>query len=246
MDYFNAFLNRLPKDYQDLLAHRQKDPAWIKLLELLQQQEEAARLHFPEAIFPSVDRVFYALQLTPIQDIKVILLGQDPYHTPGLAQGLAFSVPQHILPGSNDFPSSLRNMNKALILEGFRPLINGDLSHWATQGVLLLNACLTVQKGLPNSHVAWGWNLFTDVLMQDLLQQSSEKVVLLWGGFAQKKAALIAPDRNHYVLKSSHPSGLGVYKTTSPFLLPQDKGSCNHFTLTNHWLTSHDQEPIAW
>ncbi|SMC59427.1 uracil-DNA glycosylase [Polynucleobacter kasalickyi] len=246
MDYLSAFLHRLPKDYQALLAHRLEDSAWIQLLENIQRQEETARNANPQAIFPSVDRVFYALELTPIQTIKVILLGQDPYHTAGLAQGLAFSVPQDILPGSNLFPSSLRNINKALMLEGYRPMMNGDLTHWATQGVLLLNACLTVQEGLPNSHVRWGWNQFTDALIHDLLQQLREKVVFLWGGFAQKKEVFIPTDRNHLILKSSHPSGLGVYKTSSPFLQPKDTGSCKHFSLSNAWLNNHLQSPINW
>ena len=246
MDYLSACLNRLPLDYQQLLAHRLQDQTWIDLLQNLQRSEEEARKAHPDHIFPRENRVFYALELTPIQNIKVVLLGQDPYHTPGLAQGLDFSVPSDILPGSNLFPSSLRNINKALQLEGYRPMMNGNLSHWASQGVLLLNACLTVQEGLPNSHVNWGWNLFTDALIQDLLQQLREKVVLLWGGFAQKKEIFIPKDRNHLILKSSHPSGLGVYKTQSPFLFPKDTGSCNHFTHCNDWLTSHHQNPIDW
>ena len=246
MAYFRAFLDRLPKDYQDLLAHRLEDPHWLSLLERIQQQEEAARNLYPQAVFPTIDRVFYALELTRVHDIKVILLGQDPYHSPELAQGLAFSVPDFIVPGTQLFPSSLRNINKALMLEGFRPLWSGDLTHWAKQGVLLLNACLTVQEGLPNSHASFGWNLFTDALIQDLSTFLSDTVFLLWGGFAQKKAALIPTDRNHLILKSSHPSGLGVYRTDSPFLLPNDEASCNHFTLCNSWLTANQQVPIAW
>jgi len=246
MDYLSAFLNRLPNDYQALLAHRLQDPAWIKVLQNIQRLEELARKSHPDNIFPAVDRVFYALELTPIEEIKVVLLGQDPYHTPRLAQGLAFSVPSDVLPGSSLFPSSLRNINKALQLENFRPMMDGTLTHWATQGVLLLNACLTVQEGLPNSHVSWGWNRFTDALIEDLFQHLRDTVILLWGGFAQKKEVFIPMDRNHLILKSSHPSGLGVYKTQSPFLLPKDSGSCNHFTLCNSWLATYFQQPIDW
>jgi len=225
---------------------RLKDPKWVHLLESIQEQEDLARNNHSNSIFPKYDRVFYALAATPIKEIKVILLGQDPYHSPGLAQGLAFSVPDHIIPGSSLFPSSLRNINKALTLEGFAPLVNGDLSHWSDQGVLLLNACLTVQAGLPNSHVTFGWNTFTDALIQDLLQVLSGTVVILWGGFAQKKESLIASNHDHLILKASHPSGLGVYKTQSPFLEPKDAGSCNHFTLTNFWLRQQNRDPITW
>ena len=246
MVHLQTFLERLPSDYQSLLSPRLKDPKWVHLLEHLQEQEELARSNYSDSIFPKYDRVFFALAATPINSIKVILLGQDPYHSPGLAQGLAFSIPDHILPGSNFFPSSLRNINKALTLEGFAPLQKGDLSHWASQGVLLLNSCLTVQSGLPNSHVAWGWNTFTDALLHDVLSVLNGTVVMLWGGFAQKKEALIPADRNHLVLKASHPSGLGVYKTLSPFLMPKDSGSCEHFTLTNSWLNQHHKDSITW
>jgi uracil-DNA glycosylase len=246
MDYLQTFLDRLPKDYQALLAPRLKDPKWVVMLDRIQEQEDLARNTHPNSIFPKFDRVFFALSATPVSKIKVILLGQDPFHSPGLAQGLAFSVPDQILPGSSLFPSSLRNINKALNLEGFTPLPNGDLSHWAEQGVLLLNACLTVQSGLPNSHVAFGWNIFTDALIQDLLQVLSGTVVMLWGGFAHKKELFIHPGRNHLILKSSHPSGLGVYKTKAPFLLPNDAGSCNHFTLANSWLRQQNRDPITW
>ncbi len=246
MDYLQTFLDRLPKDYQDLLAPRLKDPEWVRILERIQEQEELSRNTHPNSIFPNYDRVFLALSATPISKIKVILLGQDPYHSPGLAQGLAFSVSDQILPGSSLFPSSLRNINKALTLEGFAPLQSGNLSHWADQGVLLLNACLTVQTGLPNSHVAFGWSTFTDALIQDLLKDLSGTVVMLWGGFAHKKEVFIPPERNHLILKSSHPSGLGVYKTKAPFLLPKDTGSCNHFTLANSWLRQQNRDPITW
>jgi len=246
MGYLQSFLDRLPTDYQSLLSPRLKDSKWVYLLESIQEHEELARNTHPNSIFPKYERVFFALSATPIHQIKVILLGQDPYHSPGLAQGLAFSVPDQILPGSSFFPSSLRNINKALTLEGFAPLSNGNLSHWADQGVLLLNACLTVQSGLPNSHVAFGWNTFTDALIQDLLHYLSGTVVMLWGGFAHKKEVFIQPGRNHLILKSSHPSGLGVYRTKAPFLLPKDSGSCNHFTLTNSWLRLQNRDPITW
>lgn len=246
MDLLHQFLDRLPKDYQDLLAHRLQNPDWVSLLKNLQQRELMARDALPESVYPSFDHVFRALHLTPLKDLKAVLLGQDPYHTKGLAQGLAFSIPSHIRQGSAAFPSSLRNIHKALVIEGFPGLLNGDLSRWATQGVLLLNASLSVQEGQANSHVGWGWNRFTDALIEDIFQTKKYLVAMLWGGYAQKKTPLMCSQNHPLLLFSSHPSGLGVYKTQTPFLYPHDLGSCGHFKKANAWLTQHGMPPIQW
>ena len=167
---------------------------------------------------------FRALKETPVDQVKVVILGQDPYQTPGLAQGLAFSIPKEIKPGWKAFPSSLRNISKAIALDGYKPLMHGDLSEWAKQGVLLLNATLTVQLDLAASHAQYGWQDLTDALLYRLAKKQSV-IWLLWGSHAQKKKALIElaqQESGHpqFILTASHPSGLSVYKTAEPFIYP--------------------------
>lgn len=197
-------------------------------------------------VAPAPANLFAALHRTPPGLVKAVIIGQDPYHTPGLAQGLSFSIPSSVPLGTRLFPSSLRNINKALQVEGFGSLKNGDLSHWADQGVLLLNATLTVGEGKANSHADFGWQEFTDALIQALSQHQKSLSWMLWGSFAQKKAALIDPEGQHLVLTASHPSGLSAYKTFEPFLIPGDVGSCRHFTRTNDWLKNLGKTPISW
>jgi uracil-DNA glycosylase len=239
------FLGRIPQDYLDLLQPFFADEHYLKHLENLGQLESSARLNQPDAIYPAHDLVFRALHLTPVNDVKVVILGQDPYHTPGLAQGLAFSVPEHIPTNSKAYPSSLRNMSKALYLEGFEPLPHGNLVRWANQGVLLLNRYLSVAKGLPNSHQSWGWHLLTDAMIQGLSKQHPI-VWLLWGKSAQKSIPRISDIHPHLVLCASHPSGLGVYQTQQPFLHKGDKKSCGHFQETNAWLKKMGKSGIEW
>jgi uracil-DNA glycosylase len=239
-------LKRLPNDWENLLSPNQTNTAWQNLIQSIGKKEVMAREQFGPSIVPSYENVFRALFLTPVNKTKVIILGQDPYHSPGLAQGLAFSIPESIKPGSREFPSSLRNISKALSIEGFPALANGNLDRWAEQGVLLLNATLTVELGLANAHADWGWQAFTDELIKNLSQQTNELVWLLWGSFAQKKHDLIDKTRNHLVLSASHPSGLSVYKTKQPFIYPGDTQSCEHFRQANDWLISHKKAPIAW
>ena len=167
-------------------------------------------------------------------------------HTPGLAQGMAFSIPGDIPMGSRKFPGSLRNINKALKIEGFGGLKSGDLSHWADQGVLLLNATLTVDEGNANSHAGFGWQDFTDSLIKALSERHELIVWMLWGSFAQKKISLIDPNRGHLVLMASHPSGLSVYKTDAPFLCRGDTDCCRHFSRANEWLIGTGREDIRW
>ena len=239
-------LNRLPKDWRDLLSPLCDKSDWIKLLEEIQTHETQARVHDANHIAPPAGLVFNALIQTPVSEVKVVILGQDPYHTPGLAQGLAFSIPENIIPGSREFPSSLRNISKALVLDGYPRLAHGDLNRWATQGVLLLNASLTVELGQANAHADWGWQKFTDQLIEQLSARQSGIVWLLWGSFAQKKQDLIAKNRSHLILKASHPSGLSVYKTNEPFIYPGDTQSCRHFSMCNQWLINLKKTPIAW
>ena len=212
----------------------------------------AAYQEWGEQIQPAPENIFRALRETPVEQVKVVLLGQDPYQTPGLAQGLAFSIPKEIKPGWRSFPSSLRNISKAIALDGYPGLSHGDLSHWAKQGVLLLNATLTVQLELAGSHAHLGWQELTDCLLYRLALQKPQIIWLLWGSHAQKKKVLIEEAAsqlgqvNPTILTASHPSGLSVYRTQEPFLFPQDTGSCGHFKEVNRLLRQRNQTEIIW
>lgn len=238
-----GFLHRLPPDYQELLLHFFADAGKLLHLEQLAQWELDARQ--TQCIYPPYEQVFQALWLTPVSTVKVILLGQDPYHSPGLAQGLAFSIPDQIAPSSRAFPSSLRNISKALVLDGFTPLTHGNLTHWAEQGVLLLNTTLTVAHGQAHSHQSWGWSSLTDAIIFALSRQKA-RVWLLWGKVAQKKTALLEGTHTHLILQASHPSGLGAYQTQTPFLYKGDTRACGHFQSTNVWLIGQQHTPIRW
>jgi len=232
----------IPADWRNLLGDYFKSPDWKNLERNLQAALEAD----PQLILPAPNHFFRALKLTPVESVKLVILGQDPYHSPGLAQGLAFSIPANIPSNSREFPSSLRNISKALVLEGFGHLVNGDLHHWAKQGVLLLNTALSVKLGEAGSHTNIGWKSLIDQLIQALAIQKPHLVWMLWGGHAQSKLSLIESGTDQYILQSSHPSGLGVYKTDKPFLEPGAKASCGHFTKANTWLKRHGNKEIAW
>ena len=232
----------IPNDWQSLLGDYLESPAWKRLSEAFEEEYKVHGLK----IRPDKDKLFYALQPTPVDSIKVVILGQDPYHSPELAQGLAFSIPKTIPIQSREFPSSLRNMNKALVIEGFGSLRHGDLSHWAKQGALLLNTALSVRLREANSHAQLGWKPFVQILIQKLSSSRSGLVWLLWGGHAQSLEEYIQNPEQHLILKSSHPSGLGVYKTAQPFIYPGDQRSCGHFTKTNDYLLAHQQHAIEW
>lgn len=175
-----------------------------------------------------------ALALTPPAAVRVVILGQDPYHGPGQAEGLAFSV----APGVK-WPPSLRN----IFLErqrdlGLAPPMDGSLLPWARQGVLLLNTCLTVEDGAPASHSGRGWEVLTDAVIREAADVGEPKVFLLWGAHAQKKAALIGP--RHHVLMANHPSPLSARRGPQPFL------GCGHFGAANAWLAQRGEAAIAW
>ena len=240
-----AFLGRIPQDYRALLHDFLSNEKNLSSVEQLVLQENEARLHFPDEIFPKKESVFNALVQTPVSEVKVVLLGQDPYHSPGLAQGLAFSIPEQIPTNSRAYPSSLRNISKALFLDGFETLPHGNLSSWADQGVLLLNTCLTVRQGIAHSHQHWGWDMLTNAIIQEL-SKSRPLIWMLWGKVAQKKAELISESQDHLILQASHPSGLGAYQTNEPFLVKGDLSSCGHFKQANQWLIQHSYPPIVW
>jgi uracil-DNA glycosylase len=232
----------IPHDWRELLGNYFNSNEW----ESLEKNLQAVLDLDPSLVRPEPQHFFKALKLCPVNSVKVVILGQDPYHTPGLAQGLAFSIPAEIAVNSRAFPSSLRNISKALTLEGFGPLPNGDLHQWAKQGVLLLNTALSVNLGEAGSHTNLGWKSLIDRLISGLANQKPNLVWMLWGGHAQSKLPFIEKGLDQLVLQSSHPSGLGVYKTDKPFLEPGGKASCAHFTQANQWLIQLKALPIQW
>jgi len=182
-------------------------------------------------VFPPGPLIFNAFNLTPLDKVKVVILGQDPYHGEGQAHGLCFSVPYDIKP-----PPSLVNIFKEIKSDlGIEPPNHGNLEKWAKQGVLLLNASLTVNAGEPNSHAQCGWHIFTDAVIKKISDSKEGVVFLLWGKFAQDKASLIDTSK-HFVLKAAHPS---------PFSVDRFFG-CKHFSKTNELLKQQGREPIDW
>ena len=232
----------IPEDWRDLLGEYFESPEW----KALQTNLRTELNQVAEEVCPEPQNFFKALALTPLAKVKVVILGQDPYHSRGLAQGLAFSIPGNISTNSRAFPSSLRNISKALVLEGFGILPNGDLHSWAEQGVLLLNTALSVKLGEAASHANLGWKPLVDRLINALAIQKPHLVWMLWGSHTQSKLSLIESGVDQLILQSSHPSGLGVYKTDRPFLKPGGMGSCGHFSKANQWLIAHQQPPIQW
>ena len=186
-------------------------------------------------VYPPEKNIFEAFNRTPFDKVKVVILGQDPYHNPRQAHGLSFSVPAGV-----ELPPSLVNIYKELEDEYRTPFLNrnGDLSAWADQGVLLLNATLTVSGGVgtAGSHQGHGWERFTDAVIRHLAAERDGIVYLLWGSYAQKKAAFVDTTRN-LVLKSAHPSPLSAYRGFF---------GCGHFKTANEYLTAHGQEPVVW
>lgn len=183
-------------------------------------------------IYPPGDLIFNAMNSTPFEAVKVVILGQDPYHGPGQAHGLCFSVLDGVA-----IPPSLINIYKELEadLGSARPL-NGNLQNWARQGVLLLNAVLTVEQGRAGAHQGKGWEEFTDRIVSELNESRDGLVFMLWGSYAMKKGAMIDRSR-HLVLTAPHPSPLSAHRG---FL------GCRHFSKANEWLGQHGQSPVEW
>lgn len=176
-----------------------------------------------------------ALELVAPEAVRVVILGQDPYHGPGQAEGLAFSV----APGVR-LPPSLRNIFKELQRDlGTPPPADGSLVRWARQGVWLLNACLTVEDGQPASHARRGWEALTDRLIAHVASQGAPKAFLLWGAHAQKKATLLT-GAGHVVLRANHPSPLSATRAPEPFI------GCGHFGAVNRWLAARGEAPVRW
>lgn len=183
-------------------------------------------------IFPKGAEWFRALDLTPLDKVRVVILGQDPYHGEGQAHGLCFSVKPGVRP-----PPSLVNIYKEIESDlGIRPVAHGFLEHWAEQGVLLLNSVLTVEKGQPASHQGKGWERFTDAIIRLINAGDTPVVFMLWGNYAQRKADFVDTSK-HLVLKAAHPS---------PFSAHNGFLGCKHFSKANAFLESKGLSPIDW
>ena len=183
-------------------------------------------------VYPPGEQMFNAMDSTPFDQVKVVILGQDPYHGPGQAHGLCFSVRDGVA-----VPPSLLNIYKEITADlGAQPPASGNLQHWAEQGVLLLNAVLTVERGQAAAHQGKGWELFTDRIISELNEHRDDLVFMLWGSYAMKKGAHIDRAR-HLVLTAPHPSPLSAHRGFF---------GCRHFSKSNAWLQQHGQQPIRW
>jgi uracil-DNA glycosylase len=219
----------------ELLQSEMNQPYFRELMRFLALE----RTNYPAEIFPKPDEVFRALNACPFEDVKVVILGQDPYPTKGHAHGLCFSIEASVRP----LPKSLVNIFKEMKADvGIETPENGDLSRWANQGVLLLNSILTIREGITNSHAKKGWEKFTDRIIELLNQKKQNVVYLLWGKYAHNKAINLNSAQN-FILKSSHPSPLGVTKSGKDFISFQ--GS-KPFSQTNEYLLKQGKSPIKW
>jgi uracil-DNA glycosylase len=213
--------------WEDVLKDEKQKPYFQKIRAYLKERYAKA-----EVIYPPAFQIFNALKLTPFEEVKVVILGQDPYHGPKQAHGLSFSVQKGIRR-----PPSLENIFKELNSDlGIAAPAHGCLTQWAKQGILLLNASLTVKAGTPQSHAHIGWHTFTDKIIQVLNQHPKGIVFLLWGSSAQRKAPLIDKTR-HKILMTTHPSPLSAHRG---FL------GCKHFSKTNALLKHMHRKPIDW
>lgn len=228
-------LNQLPVSWQNLLQDEFSKPYFKKIRLFLTQETKS--LH---TIFPASDQIFQAFKDTPLNDLKVVILGQDPYHSIDLkselahAHGLAFSIPK----SAQKIPPSLKNIFKELQsdLDSYKIPKHGNLTKWAQQGVLLLNSALTVRAHQANSHSKIGWQKFTDTVIQKVSQTTDQKVFILWGNYARSKKTLI-DTKKHLVLESPHPS---------PFSARKGFFGSNPFSKANQYLEKHKQRPIDW
>jgi uracil-DNA glycosylase len=213
--------------WTDIIGEEETKPYFKSILQFLAEETTAGKV-----IYPSQSDMFSAFKATPYHKVKVVMLGQDPYHGPDQAHGLAFSVQPHVKP-----PPSLVNIFKELKNDLNAPMPDhGCLKKWAHQGVLLLNTVLSVESGKAHSHAKIGWSVFTDQVIFKLNDHPHKLVFLLWGAHAQRKAVMINEEK-HLVLTSSHPSPLSVY---------QGFKGCRHFSKANAFLIQQGYTPIEW
>mgnify|MGYP001438850160 CR=1 FL=1 len=216
------------KNWSDFFKLEEEKDYYKKLKEKITKERKI------NTIYPPEDNVFKAFELTPLEELKVVILGQDPYHNENQAMGLSFSVPE----SQKKLPPSLKNIYKELYKTDSLKEIpkSGDLTHWSTQGVFLLNAALTVRKHEPNSHSKYGWHNFTDNCIKYISDNKEGVIFVLWGAFAHKKEDLV--DKNkHYIIKTPHPS---------PFSARRGFFGSNCFNEVNNKLISENLNPIKW
>ena len=217
---------KIAEDWKALLADEFEKPYFTELVEFVREEYGSRQ------IFPRGSNIFRAFDKCPVDKLKVVIIGQDPYHGEGQANGLCFSVNDGV-----QFPPSLRNIFQEVESDTGAPIpASGNLDRWAEQGVLLLNAVLTVRAHEAASHAGRGWEQFTDAVVRAIAARREGVVYMLWGSYAQRKGAIADPARN-CILKAVHPSPLSAYRGFF---------GCRHFSQANAYLVARGQEPIVW
>ena len=218
---------KIEQSWKDVLDSEFEKDYFKKLTDFVRGEYLSGKTIYPEA-----KNIFNAFNLCPLSNVKVVIIGQDPYHEPHQAHGLCFSVESGV-----DFPPSLVNIYKEIESDiGHKSITNGDLSAWARQGVLLLNSTLTVQAHIAASHSGKGWETFTDAVIRAVNETQKNVVYMLWGSFAQKKADFVN-NQNNLILKSAHPSPLSAYRGFF---------GNHHFSRANEYLVQNGKAPIDW
>lgn len=218
---------KIEDEWKEILKDEFKQPYFEQIVTFIKTEKVAGKI-----IYPPGGLFFNAFDKTPFSKVKVVLLGQDPYHNKGQAHGLSFSVPDGV-----QLPPSLQNIFKELKADiGMATPASGNLEKWAMQGVLLLNASLSVRQNEPGSHSKTGWLQFTDAVISKISEKKEGIIFLLWGRFAQEKQSLI-DETKHHVLKAAHPS---------PFSADKGFFNCRHFSKTNELLALQNKNPIDW
>ena len=218
---------KIEQSWKDVLSAEFAKDYFVKLTEFVRGEYLSGK-----TIYPEPKNIFNAFNLCPLDKVRVVIIGQDPYHEPGQAHGLCFSVMSGV-----DFPPSLQNIYKEIESDlGRKSITNGDLTPWAKQGVLLLNSTLTVNAHVAASHAGKGWEIFTDAVIRAVAQNRKNVVYMLWGSFAQKKAEIVDKNEN-LVLASAHPSPLSAYRGFF---------GNHHFSRANEYLVEKGFAPIDW
>ena len=218
---------KIEQSWKDVLSDEFDKDYFIQLTDFVRREYLSGK-----TIYPEPKNIFNAFNLCPLDKVRVVIIGQDPYHEPGQAHGLCFSVESGV-----DFPPSLQNIYKEIESDlGHKSITNGDLTAWAKQGVLLLNSTLTVQAHIAASHSGKGWEMFTDAVIRAVAEHRKNVVYMLWGSFAQKKAEYVNEQEN-LILKSAHPSPLSAYRGFF---------GNHHFSRANEYLVEHGFQAIDW
>ena len=217
---------RIAQDWKEVLNEEFSKPYFEELVEFVKSEYASG------TVYPAGGNIFRAFDKCPFDKIKVVIIGQDPYHGPGQANGLCFSVARGV-----QFPPSLQNIFKEVLSDIGTPIPeSGELDRWAEQGVLLLNSVLTVRAHQAASHAGRGWERFTDAVVRAIAERKENVVYMLWGSYAQKKGAIANPSKN-LILKAVHPSPLSAYRGFF---------GCKHFSEANRYLESVGKSPIIW